>query len=268
MPVGIYKRTKKNSNKGKHLSKEWRNNIKKGNQMAVKEGRHKSWNKGLTKETDERLMNTSKNLKGKISWSKGLTKKNNLSLRCMSKLLKNHTPWNKGLNKKTDKRIALGAKKISKKMKGRFNPHSEKAKVNMKKATAKRILEGKQKLGANGKKFANVITYFYSKKNKKIFRTVSKTIELPCAKYLENDNNVISYDMNCLVIKYWYERKWHNYFPDFVVIVKNGKNMIIECKHSSGLKYPQIQIKAEAARRYCKKHNMEYKFWTENGFVS
>jgi len=277
MPVGIYKRTKKNSNKGKHLTKEWCDHIRKGNLKAIKEGRHKSWNKGLTKETDKRLMNTSKNLKGKISWSKGLTKENNSSLRHMSKLLKNHTTWNKGLKKDTDKRVKNSAEKLSKKLigrklskkhcinigKARIGKHpSIKIRKNMIKATAKRIFEGKQKLGTNGK-YSNVVTYFYSKKNNKTFRTVSKNYELKCIKHLENDNNIVSYDMNCLAIRYFYKQKWHNYFPDFIVKVKKGKDIIIECKPSNHLNDEQVKIKIKAAKKYCKKNNTIFKVWTD-----
>jgi hypothetical protein len=206
-------------------------------------------------------------------------------------LVKKRIPWNKGKTKETDKRVILNGKNISKsrqkllseqgylnspktreKMRlaklNKPNPHSEEAKINMVKAAAKRILEGKQILGTNGKKFANVITYFYSKKNNKTFKTVSKTIELPCIKYLENNKNVISYEMNRPAISYPYEGRWHNYFPDFVVKIKKGKNWIIECKPKGYLKNKEVQAKARAAKRYCKKHNMKFRFWTENGFIN
>jgi len=32
------------------------------------------WNKGITKNTDQRMADASKNMKGRTSWNKGLTK--------------------------------------------------------------------------------------------------------------------------------------------------------------------------------------------------
>lgn len=106
-----------------------------------------AWNKGLTKETDERVKNgakkTSESLKGKEPWNKGLTKNDNISLQVVSKKVseyrKGKEPWNKGipmsdeskeklskshmglpswakgLTKETDERI----RRISEKQKGR-----------------------------------------------------------------------------------------------------------------------------------------------------
>jgi len=44
--------------------------------------------------------------------------------------------------------------------------------------------------------------------------------------------------------------------------------MIIEVKLKKYLSNKQIQAKVRAARKYCKQNNMEYKFYTENGFVN
>ena len=77
------------NNTGKHLSKEWRDNISKANlgRKMSKESREKiskslqgntPWNKGLTKETDGRVAKNIKNgfertqfKKGNIPWNKG-----------------------------------------------------------------------------------------------------------------------------------------------------------------------------------------------------
>ena len=45
------------------------------------------WNRGLTKETDERVANAAKAMKGRVSWSKGLTKKDHPGLQSTSEKL-------------------------------------------------------------------------------------------------------------------------------------------------------------------------------------
>ncbi len=55
------------------------------------------WNKGLTKETDERLKSTSEKLNGK---PKSIEHRKNLSKSKMG-----HIPWNKGQTKETDARL-------------------------------------------------------------------------------------------------------------------------------------------------------------------
>ncbi len=65
-----------------------------------------SWNKGLTKETDERVFKSAINMKGKVG--------------C-------HPAWNKGLTKEIDIRI----KKISEKMSGNNNP-AKRAEIKIK----------------------------------------------------------------------------------------------------------------------------------------
>ena len=64
-----------------------------------------SWNKGLTKETDERVMKYAKDLLGHFGWMNGHIPWN--------KGKKGYIPWNKGLTKKTDERIVKQAKKHS-----------------------------------------------------------------------------------------------------------------------------------------------------------
>lgn len=71
----------------------------------------KGWNKGLTKETDQRVANVSEKLTGRVftdEWRKNIGISN-----------KGKSAWNKGLTKDTDERIAKGAKKISESTKGR-----------------------------------------------------------------------------------------------------------------------------------------------------
>ena len=80
------------------------------------------WNKGLTKETDERVVknaeHTSQGLKGNIPWNKGLTKETNKSLQTVSSKVsqarKGKSSWNAGLTKETDERVKKSGEKQSK----------------------------------------------------------------------------------------------------------------------------------------------------------
>ncbi len=87
-------------NKGKIMSEETKKKV-----SMAKKGQ-KSWCKGLTKETDARLMKSSLALKGKIR-----TKEHCANL---SKSLKGKLAWSKGLTKETDERV----RKFSEAMQG------------------------------------------------------------------------------------------------------------------------------------------------------
>lgn len=43
---------------------------------------HTAWNKGLTKDTDERMKKASDNHKGLVAWNKGLTKETDSRIVC------------------------------------------------------------------------------------------------------------------------------------------------------------------------------------------
>lgn len=124
MPKGVYKRTeeykkkmsetrkgKNNPMYGRKLSEEQKKKIslsKKGkkNPMYGIE----PWNKGLTKETDERIKKYSKKLIDR-KFSEETREK-------LSKTHKGIEPWNKGLTKETDERV----RKYSKALEGKNNP--------------------------------------------------------------------------------------------------------------------------------------------------
>jgi len=74
------------------------------------------WNKGLTKETDNRVMESSKAIsiscKGQIPYNKGKH-----STQETRNKMNGRIPWNKGLTKDTDSRIMLAALKASERWK-------------------------------------------------------------------------------------------------------------------------------------------------------
>lgn len=102
---------------------------KEGNRFIVGHATRnkKAWNKGLTKETDERVKNYSESGKGKrpnvIPWNLGLTKEINEKIKIggekISKAKKGQNPWNYKLTKEIDERI----KQYGKNECGENNPH-------------------------------------------------------------------------------------------------------------------------------------------------
>jgi len=256
--------------KGIKLTKKHCLKIGKGVHKACKEGRRIQWNKGKTKETDKRLATAGKNISKTKTGKKckPFTKKHckHLSERIFTKewrenLGKAHKGIGKGI--KFSKKRCLNLSKANKGVsrgKGRIfsKKHCEKLSIN----AAKQMIKNKQNHNwGYGKN-----SWFYSKKNHKRIHCLASG-EKQCMQFLENNKNVISYKKDAIRILYWFEEKWHNYIPDFVVRYKNKKQTVIEVKTNNHLKDLQVKAKARAARRYCKKNNMEYKFWTENGFL-
>jgi len=104
----------------------------------------KSWNTGLTKETDERVAKAGKNIskknKGKKAWNEGLTKETDERLKNIgkniSKSRERKPPWNKGLTKETDERVKKNAENISIALVGHIV--SEESKDKMRKVKSKK----------------------------------------------------------------------------------------------------------------------------------
>jgi len=63
-----------------------------------------AWNKGLTKETDERVMKYGRSLKGRV-FSEN-------HRRNLSKAMKGRSSWRKGLTKEMDERVRRGSEKL------------------------------------------------------------------------------------------------------------------------------------------------------------
>jgi len=105
-----------------------------------------AWNRGLTKDVDERVEKYSKKLRGRkghVSWNKGLTKETDPRLETISKKVsiaqigkkinKNQLRglekgrfWCKGLTKETDNRLRIRSEKVADALKGRKNPEHSK----------------------------------------------------------------------------------------------------------------------------------------------
>ena len=110
--------------------------------------------------------------------------------------------------------------------------------------------------------------------------------ERHCMVYFDRNENVIEWASEEVAIPYvspW-DNKVHRYYPDFVVKVKNGTDVIthlIEVKPSKFLKAPKQgrrktktylyevreygrnTAKWEAAQKYCAKRGWKFAVWTE-----
>ena len=119
----------KGKNKGKTMTEKFKENLSK-----LYKGRP-AWNKGLTKETDERVRKMSekipkrvsketkekisKALKGKTSSFKGESKYTSIIVMKHSIAMIGKKPWNFGLTKETDERVRKNGEKLSKILKGK-----------------------------------------------------------------------------------------------------------------------------------------------------
>ena len=120
IPEGFYKgRTFKSNPWNKGLTKETDprvlDNSLKTHKTRKEKNNYISWNTGLTKETNETLLNTSQKISqsriGKSSWNKGI-KRTPEQNKKQSLSMMGSIPWNKGLTKETNGSL----KRMSEKM--------------------------------------------------------------------------------------------------------------------------------------------------------
>lgn len=106
--------------------------------------------------------------------------------------------------------------------------------------------------------------------------------ELAVLKWLDNNNSVIKYSSEEVVIPYFYEvdKKMHRYFVDFLITFDTGKTFIVEVKPhketeppkrpdkskryiSEAMTYVKNQNKWNAAEKYAKDNGYTFMIWTE-----
>lgn len=104
--------------------------------------------------------------------------------------------------------------------------------------------------------------YFDSKKNGKKIHYRS-SFELEMYNILENIEEVLEYDTECLGIEYIYRGKKKMYLPDVIVKFKD-LTYIIEIKPKHMLSDELNMIKFQAARQYCELNNMKFLIVTED----
>ena len=136
-------------------------------------------------------------------------------------------------------------------------------------------------------KFVHINEYYPKLQNPQKYNgdrpiTIRSSYELRFCKWLDLNESVVCWSSETLVIPYTFEGNPHRYYPDFVVENKRGQKMMIEVKPSRQIKKPvrkkrktkryiydcltyvKNRCKWKAAKEYCDKNDMEFKFITEN----
>ena len=89
--------------------------------------------------------------------------------------------------------------------------------------------------------------------------------ELTVAKYLDQDPEVLSYEYESLIIRYAIAGRYRDYTPDFLVLYKSGKKVIVEVKRADKLTDRKVIAKATATRKWLRENKLDdydYQFWT------
>jgi len=85
------------------------------------------------------------------------------------------------------------------------------------------------------------------------------------ALYLDQDPNVLSYEYESINIRYAVAGKYRTYTPDFLILYKDGKKVIVEVKRADKLTDRKVIAKATATRKWLKENKLDdysYEFWT------
>lgn len=85
-------------------------------------------------------------------------------------------------------------------------------------------------------------------------------LELEFYKLLDEDNSVLSYEAEPVIIPYTYEGRTHSYFIDLKVTYKDSSVKLVEIKPEYLLLDPQNQAKFSASKSLYD----NFEIWTEN----
>ena len=88
--------------------------------------------------------------------------------------------------------------------------------------------------------------------------------ETKFAQILDEDKNVENFQHEPIAIRYRYRGSSRNYYPDFLVKMKDGSFYLYEIKPKDLVNYGKNKPKAAAGRRFCKKMGWTYKVITED----
>ena len=115
---------------------------------------------------------------------------------------------------------------------------------------------------------------YYSGKNKKHV-TYRSSYELRFFQMLEEDADVVSYEVETIKIPYKdFDNKYKNYIPDVMVLRQNGNIEVCEIKPKAMLENGVVKRKAQACKSFFNKLlgkskiSYEYKFITEDELFS
>jgi len=91
----------------------------------------------------------------------------------------------------------------------------------------------------------------------------ASSYELRALRQFESDDQVISYSRCPYILKYTYKNKKKRYFPDLLIVYKNGQKEIVEVKPHYLLEDEINILKFAAAEQFAKENNMKFKILTE-----
>jgi hypothetical protein len=82
---------------------------------------------------------------------------------------------------------------------------------------------------------------------------------------LDNDPEVVSYKHEPFYIPYIMDKKTRHYIPDVLIMYTDGSCKLVEIKPFWKIKSNEVQLKKEAAIKYCKANGIErgYEIWSE-----
>ncbi len=87
--------------------------------------------------------------------------------------------------------------------------------------------------------------------------------ELKLYELLDNDQDVIQYEVEPFIIQYHYKGFVKNYMPDLLVHYGNGKQILIEIKPYKLTQKSRNMAKIKAAIKYCRDKNMKFRVMME-----
>jgi hypothetical protein len=101
--------------------------------------------------------------------------------------------------------------------------------------------------------------------NSEIYPEYRSSWEKQVMKYLDLNPEVEYWASEPFAVHYLSPKdgQIHRYFPDFLVKFKDGRKYILEVKPKYLVEDIVVQAKAEAAKEFCKKYDMEFHFITE-----
>ena len=89
--------------------------------------------------------------------------------------------------------------------------------------------------------------------------------ELTVALYLDQNPEVLLYEYESINIRYAVAGRYRTYTPDFLIVYKDGKKVIVEVKRADKLTDRKVIAKATATRKWLKENKLidyDYQFWT------
>ncbi len=125
--------------------------------------------------------------------------------------------------------------------------HSDVSRNRMSEVRTLRMVDGSIKPRGNNNHMSG---HFTSEKTGLVCRYRSSW-ELATMEYLDRDDNVSSWNYECLRIPYYYENNKRWYVPDFFVEFSDGRKEIWEIKPKQFIDADANKLKSEAAQKFC-----------------